>query len=170
MHIIIDGYNLIRQSADLKRHERFSLEEGRRALLRLLLNYRRKRGHRITVVFDGWVGGAPEEERDRCGDMDILYSRRGEKADELIKRLLAAPAEETLVVTSDHGIANFARRRGIASLEASRFEEILLRGEQHPSGIEKGEDDEDNRRCKRKGPARRPSRQQKQLSRRLSKL
>ncbi len=34
MHIIIDGYNLIRQSDALRRYERLSLEEGRNALIR----------------------------------------------------------------------------------------------------------------------------------------
>jgi uncharacterized protein len=88
MHIIVDGYNLIRQSATLRHSEVKSLEEGRNALIRSLVGYRRHRGHRITVVFDGWVGGSPQEERDLAGGVEIIYSRLGEKADEVIKRLL----------------------------------------------------------------------------------
>ena len=53
MHIIVDGYNLIRQSDTFRQSERKSLEEGRNALLRSLAGYRKLRGHRITVVFDG---------------------------------------------------------------------------------------------------------------------
>ena len=64
MHILIDGYNLIRQSVDLKRFERQSLEAGRKALIDWLSRYRQRKGHRITVVFDGWVSGSPQEERD----------------------------------------------------------------------------------------------------------
>ena len=65
MHLIIDGYNLIRQSDVLRSHERQGLEAGRKALIRMLAGYRRVMGHRITVVFDGWLGGPPQEERDR---------------------------------------------------------------------------------------------------------
>src|SRR5512138_1801594 len=101
MHIIVDGYNLIRQSDVLRLHERQGLEAGRKALVHLLAGYRRSRGHRITVVFDGWLGGPPQEERDREAGIDIIYSRRGEKADEVIKRLARQHADETVVVTSD---------------------------------------------------------------------
>jgi len=34
MHIVIDGYNLIRQSDSLRRLEKFSLEEGRNGLIK----------------------------------------------------------------------------------------------------------------------------------------
>ena len=79
MHIIVDGYNLIRQSDALRQYERISLEEGRRALVRSLADYRKLRGHRITVVFDGWEGGSPQEERDlRRRGGDHLFPPRGE--------------------------------------------------------------------------------------------
>ena len=95
MHIIVDGYNLIRQSDVLRGHERQSLEAGRKALIRGLAQYKRLRGHRITVVFDGWEGGSPLEERDLAGGVAIIYSRLGEKADEVIKRLVAAGARRS---------------------------------------------------------------------------
>ena len=41
MHLIIDGYNLIRQSDVLRAHERRGLEAGRKALLHMLAGYRR---------------------------------------------------------------------------------------------------------------------------------
>ena len=52
MHLIVDGYNLIRQSDTLRSCERISLEAGRRALVQSLAHYQRAKGHRITVVFD----------------------------------------------------------------------------------------------------------------------
>jgi len=78
MHIIIDGYNLIRASADLKRRERQSLEEGRRALIAFLTPYRAQSGHRITIIFDGWKDGAPGTgTRPGRGDDDPLFSPWG---------------------------------------------------------------------------------------------
>ncbi len=133
MHIIIDGYNLIRQSDNLRRAERSTLEEGRHALIRFLVPYRERKGHRLTVVFDGWEAGSPQEERDREGGIDILYSRRGEKADEVIKRLAAQAREETVVVTSDRGIAHFVERCG-GTVVASPVFAAIVAGD-HPLGM-----------------------------------
>jgi predicted RNA-binding protein with PIN domain len=177
MHIIVDGYNLIRQSDTFRQSERKSLEEGRNALIRSLAGYRKLRGHRITVVFDGWVGGSPLEERDRAGGVEIIYSRLGEKADEVIKRLLAKGDEEILVVTSDREIAVFAVRRGKSAIASAAFEERL---EQVTAGSFPGEsndtddadEDEDGDRpgMKRKGPSRRLSKQQRAAQARIHKL
>jgi len=175
MHIIVDGYNLIRQSAALRSAERRSLEEGRKALVRALTQYKRLRGHRITVVFDGWVGGSPREERDMAAGVAIIYSRLGEKADEVIKRLVAAGSEEILVVTSDREIASFAARRGKAAIASPDFTDRLERinaGELPGDAPEAADDDEEEIRtsAKRKGPARRLSKQQRAALARIRKL
>jgi uncharacterized protein len=176
MHIIVDGYNLIRQSDALRRHERSSLEEGRRALVRCLADYRKLRGHRITVVFDGWEGGSPTEERDRSGGVEIIYSRLGEKADEVIKRLLQAASEEIMVVTSDREIVTFAARRGKTSIASLAFAERLERVAAGPlsdaDAPGETEEEEDDRRtaAKKKGPSRRLSKQKRTALARIRKL
>ena len=71
------------------------------------------------------MGGSPLEERDREGGLDIIYSRLGEKADEVIKRLLAKGSEEIIVVTSDREIVNFAARRGKTSIASAAFASLL---------------------------------------------
>src|SRR4030042_5878019 len=164
MHIIVDGYNLIRQSDALRGAERRGLEEGRKALVRSLAGYKRLRGHRITVVFDGWEGGSPQEERDHAGDVEIIYSRRGEKADEVIKRLLKAGSEEILVVTSDREIAVFAERRGKTAIDSPAFADRLDRiaaGNlpDAPPEMETEDDDDRAGRAKKKGARRAPSQQ-----------
>ena len=174
MHLIVDGYNLIRQSDILRGYERISLEAGRQALVRSLADYRRRRGHRITVVFDGWVGGSPLEERNRAGGMDIIYSRLGEKADEVIKRLLAKGSEEILVVTSDREIVNFAARRGKTSITSIAFASLLegvTAGPPSEGPSETDEEDEDRHAAaKKKGPARRLSKHKRAALARIRKL
>ncbi|MCE5282221.1 MAG: NYN domain-containing protein [Deltaproteobacteria bacterium] len=174
MHIIVDGYNLIRQSDSLRASERISLEEGRKALVRSLAAYRQLRGHRITVVFDGWSGGSPQEERDRSGGIDIIYSRLGEKADEVIKRLVEGGSEEILVVTSDREIAAFAARRGKTAVDSPVFSERIERIASSPSSAgfpAQGEDDEEDAGgMKKKGPSRRLSKQKRAQLARLRKL
>ncbi len=73
------------------------------------------------------MGGSPTEERDLAGGVEIIYSRLGEKADEVIKRLLETGSEEILVVTSDREIAVFATRRGKTAIASAAFDALLER-------------------------------------------
>jgi predicted RNA-binding protein with PIN domain len=81
-----------------------------------LAAYKKQTGHRVTVVFDAREGGFLTEERDRYGGVHCLYSRKGETADDLIKRMIEGRKEEFVVVTSDRAIADFASRRGVAAI------------------------------------------------------
>jgi predicted RNA-binding protein with PIN domain len=178
MHIIIDGYNMIRQSDALRRYERISLEAGRDALARSVSHYRKQRGHKVTVVFDGWQGGPAEEGRDRLSGIDIIYSRKGEKADEVIKRMVQERSEEVVVVTSDRDIADFVSRRGGTAISSQDFDELMGRAKNAVSGharhtaerSDKEEDDPTMGRVKRKGPSRRLSRRKKSAIERIRKL
>ncbi|MDI6775889.1 MAG: NYN domain-containing protein [Syntrophales bacterium] len=176
MHIIIDGYNLIRQSDSLRSFERINLEEGRKALVRSVSLYRRQRGHRVTIVFDGWENGPPEEERDREEGIHIIYSRRGEKADEVIKRMVQRRGEEIIVVTSDRGIADFVNRRGGVTIPSREFESLVNRTKLQMSAntcpVENNEDGDENHKkgTKKKGPSKRLSRKERVLLSKVKKL
>ena len=126
MHLIVDGYNLIRQSPRLQFLDALDLQTGREALLELLAHYRRRSHHQITVVFDGWQHGDLQEGRDRHQGIAIIYSRRGERADEVIKRLLHQERERGLVVTSDREIQVCAEQTKAAWINASQFESSHL--------------------------------------------
>jgi predicted RNA-binding protein with PIN domain len=178
MHIIIDGYNLIRQSDALRRYERLSLEAGRNALIRSVSHYKQRRGHKVTIVFDGWQGGPVEEERDKLSGIDIIYSRKGEKADEVIKRMVQERSEEIVVVTSDRDIADFVSRRGGTAISSQDFDELMGRAKNAVSGhahhaadrLDKEENDATMGRAKKKGPSRRLSRRKKSAMERIRKL
>lgn len=173
MYILVDGYNLIRQSDFLRRYERHSLEAGRLALMAKLADYQRKKGHRITVVFDGWKGGSTEEERDRHGNIEIIYSRQGEKADEVIKRIIDQNAEETIVVSSDREIASYATRQGKTALSSLEFEAIMNRAiSASASGIyeKEGREERELRQRKKKGPSRRLPRTKRKAQKKIKKL
>jgi uncharacterized protein len=175
MHIYIDGYNLIRQSVRLRRFERISLEAGRNALIDWLAQYKCRKDHRITVVFDGWVSGSALEERDYSGGVHMIYSPKGVKADDVLKRIIASSDEEILVVSSDREIASYATRRGKAALPSPGFEDIVnrqLTAQAEPGYARmKDEDEEDDSRPgHKKGPAHRLSRAQKQAQTKIRKL
>lgn len=173
MHILIDGYNLIRQSVDLKRFERQSLEAGRRALIDWLADYHKRKGHVLTVVFDGWKSGSPLEERDYSSGIHIIYSGLGVKADDVIKRITASTDEEILVVSSDREIVSFAARRGKATLSSLEFETVVNK-QTASMNSEYPEDDKEEegeiRTTSKKGPARRLSRTQRLSQAKIRKL
>jgi predicted RNA-binding protein with PIN domain len=109
IHILIDGYNLIRKYPPLSRVEEADFSKGREKLLEWLSQYRQKIPNPITVVFDGGQGGALVEGRDIYKGIKILYSPRGQTADDIIKRLVKKDGVKTLVVTSDQELGSYCR-------------------------------------------------------------
>ena len=87
LHIIVDGYNAIRRSPDLRQMDRENLQSGREALVDRLAAYKRLKGHKITVVFDGNETAALLDSRDREKGILIRFSRREDTADAVIKRM-----------------------------------------------------------------------------------
>jgi uncharacterized protein len=171
MHLIVDGYNVIRQSPQLQLLDAMDLQAGREALMELLAHYRSRSHHQITVVFDGWQHGDVRESRDRFQGILIVYSRRGERADEVIKRLLQRDRERALVVTSDREIQVCAEQVKAAWINASQFELSYLHS---PAGDQDADQESGgaaaSRGTNKKGPARRLSKRQRQLQHRLKKL
>ena len=172
MHIIIDGYNLIRQSDSLGRFESFSLQSGRNELIRKVSLYKKSRGHRITIVFDGWASDPLMEERDREGGIDIIYSRKGEKADEVIKRMAKKGEEEVVVVTSDRNIADSISRNGGVAISSPEFETKLERASENDVAPSDSDDPDSSISLgtQKKGPSRRISKKQRAALKRTKKL
>ncbi len=179
MHIIVDGYNLIRQSPALRQFEKFSLEEGRNELIRRLAHYKRLKHHRISVVFDGWIEGSPMEERSRSEGIAVIFSRRGEKADDVIKDMVMHGNEEMLVVTSDRGIIGTVTRKGTVAISSPEFEARMQQEEEKAFLLTKGvaldeEHDDGDRRepgdTRKKGPSRRLPKKKKRELRSVKKL
>jgi predicted RNA-binding protein with PIN domain len=169
MHLIIDGYNLIRQSPELQRLDAVELAAGRQALLTRLTEYRRRAPHKITVVFDGWQGGDRLETRDRHRGISLIYSRLGERADEVIKRLLLKERQRAVLVSSDREIQECAQRAGSAWINSAQFERDYLSSRKDPDNPEPEEGDA-LRDHSKKGPARRLSKRLRQRQQRLKKL
>ena len=110
-----------------------------------------------------------KEGRDRHQGILVIYSRRGERADEVIKRLLHQERERALVVTSDREIQVCAEQAKAAWINASQFESSHLHD---PSGAADPDAGADlsARGTHKKGPARRLSKRLRQRQQRLKKL
>jgi len=103
--------------------------------------------------------------------VEIIYSRLGEKADEVIKRLIGEGGGEIMVVTSDRGISDFATHRGKTSMASPAFESLIGRVAAGPIPEAQPDDgEEEDRGAKKKGPSRRLSKQQRAALVRIRKL
>ena len=170
--IIIDGYNLIRQSKTLRAYDASDITQGREKLIERLSHYRTFKGTPLLVVFDGWQEGNPLEHRTREKGIDVIYSKRGEKADEVIKRIVSRSSEEIIVVTSDREITSFCQSRKCAVIASHVFEEKM---EFSFLARVKGVDDDEDRSSlstttKKKGPSRRLTKSRRKALKRLKKL
>jgi len=172
LRIIIDGYNLIRQSLTLRSYDYLDIAKGREKLIEKLAHYRALKHHPILVVFDGWQEGNPTEQRTKEKGIDIIYSKRGEKADEVIKRLVLNSREELIVVTSDHEITHFCKSKRCEVIPSPSFEEKMeLSLLARMKGLE--EDEEiplSPISTKKKGPAKKLPKSKRKLLQRLKKL
>lgn len=171
-HIIIDGYNLIRQSAELSILDAVDLQAGRDALIERLLAYRRHRRHKITVVFDGRQGSSYQEQRQSIKGIAVVFSPIGVEADELIKRLARNGREQCVVVSSDRALVDYARSQQATVMLANEFEQKLnFAVYSMQKGLAAEEADEGSGRGKKmKGPARRLAKKDRRGRVKINKL
>lgn len=167
-HIIIDGYNLIRQSSTLAGIDARDLQKGREALIDTLASYKRVKGYKITVVFDGWKSGNLSEGRDKVKGIDIIYSKAGETADEVIKRMSSNVREGGIIITADNDIAGYAKRQGCVIIEPMAFEERMQMAA--ISEMKGGEEDYEYPKKGKKGPSRRAPKMERKAKEKLKKL
>ncbi len=167
MHLIIDGYNLLHVGRSPK--SLVDLERERERLIAQLSAYRRQKPCEMTVVFDGWQGGWVTEQREREKGIDLVFSKRGEKADEVIKRRVMEKGAAVVVVTSDREISRFAERMAVSVIPSERFltriEQTALRPQKDPF-----REEEEESGGKKKGPSRRLSKKERRARAVLKKL
>jgi predicted RNA-binding protein with PIN domain len=170
--IIIDGYNLIRQSKTLRAYDAEDIATGREKLIEKLSHYRALKGIPLLVVFDGWQEGNPTEQRTREKGIEIIYSKRGEKADEVIKRLVSRSSGEVTVVTSDREITCFCQSSKCDVIASHLFEEkVEFSFLARIKGLEEDEaPSQHSTTTKKKGPSRRLPKAKRKALRRLKKL
>ena len=121
-HLVVDGYNVTKRG-----YAEMSLEQQRKRLIAGLGGIAAQTGDEITCVFDGAerVHGLPPTPRG----VRVLFSRKGETADELIRRLVRAePAgRPVVVISSDREVADGVRRHGAYPLGADALLRRLSR-------------------------------------------
>ncbi len=167
--IVVDGYNLLNCSPKWQRLCNQSLAQAREGLLRSLNEYQAHKRHSILVVFDGGKGDWPTEQQERLKNIDIIYSRRGEQADDVIRRLVDDLGEAAVVVTSDRELADSVIYKGATVISSGQFEGKLRNSSQADEYFGAYDEDDDLDKpitTKKKGSAyRRPKRERKRQAR-----
>ncbi len=145
MPLLIDGHNLIGQLPDL------SLSDPRdeAKLIVRLRTYAALSGKQVTVVFDpGPQAALPPalQRRNQQGRVEVIYADPGQKADDVIRHLVATTRDRQglLVVTSDSALANFTRQCGVRVLPAQEFAKALARDAARRPPSEKPESSRDD--------------------------
>ena len=169
MLLIIDGYNLLHVGRSLIRLSATDLQRERERLIDRLAVYRRNRVCDITVVFDGWQSGWVTENRGREKGIDLVFSKLGEKADEVIKRMMKEKGAGVMVITSDREIAKFAERISVSVVPSEQFVEKMEKWVLRPPKDYSGGEEENNG-DKKKGPSRRLSKKERRARAALKKL
>jgi len=167
-HLIVDGYNFIGHDGGL----RGDLRSRRDQLIQRLTAYQRQRGHRLTVVFDGWRSGWPTEHAEWIGGVRVIYSREGEQADEVIARLAREEGAAVVAVSSDRAVQSAVRAAGGVAVSCGEFERKLMEDARfEPAAVsEKDEEPEAAAPSVKRGNPRRRSKADRRKAVKLRKL
>lgn len=103
LRILVDGYSLLHAWPELAPGRARHSAAAREALIQQLTHYRDATGTPITIFFDG--AGAPKgtPQAHSTREVEVLYSRAGQTADDLIERAAYRLSQygEVLVITND---------------------------------------------------------------------
>lgn len=120
--ILIDGYNVL--GACGKRRPERTIEggEAREALIARLSLYSQRKGHRVTVVFDAWREPTGFEHHEHRSGVQVVFTKRGERADQVIQRLAREYGRACAVVSSDLEIIQTAKSYGAFVMKSQEFQ------------------------------------------------
>src|SRR5580698_1998064 len=102
--ILIDGYSLLHAWPELAPGKPRHSAAARDKLIRRLTLYRDAIGTPVTIVFDGANAGRGLSTVESTPELEVLYSRSGQTADDIIERAAhrLSAYGEVLAVTDDY--------------------------------------------------------------------
>ena len=127
-YLIVDGYNIIFSWEELAETARHDMDAARRQLIDSLSSYAGFKKCRVVLVFDGYqVKGNPGEKSSVC-DIQVVYTKEGETADNYIEALLQKIGSNysVRVATSDALVQLTGLRTGVLRMSARELQETLL--------------------------------------------
>jgi predicted RNA-binding protein with PIN domain len=134
--LLVDGYNIIYAWPDLRELAADNMDGARMKLLDVLCNYQGIRQCRIIVVFDAYRIQGHEEETISYHNIQIVYTREAQTADQYIERFAHKNSGKyrIAVATSDGLQQIIIRGAGCALLSASELKEEIAAAEERLRG------------------------------------
>ena len=127
--IIVDGYNIVfawEETRDLAKQD---LDAARRKLCDLLQSYGAYRKLRLILVFDGYKRPDNPGEKSQLHNIQVVYTKEGETADQYIEALSAEIGRNyaVRVATSDSLVQLSSFRSGVLRMSARELHEEVER-------------------------------------------
>jgi predicted RNA-binding protein with PIN domain len=116
VRILVDGYSLLHNWPELARGRARHSAAARDELIARLTLYQDASGIPVTIFFDGASTPTGKPPASPSSEVEVLYSRKGQTADQMIERAAYryGPYGEVLAITDDH-----AERDTVISLGGS---------------------------------------------------
>jgi hypothetical protein len=121
--ILVDGYSLLHNWPELAPGQPRHSARARDELVYVLTRYHDATGEPITVFFDGAGAPAGVPKNEPTGAIEVLFSRAGQTADQMIERAAHRFQNygEVLVVTDDHAERDTVGGMGAAVASCMNF-------------------------------------------------
>lgn len=111
-YLLVDGYNIIFAWPELKKQADENLEAARYRLADMLCNYQGYKNIGVILIFDGYKSKGNEGSIFRYHNIDIVYTREAQTADNFIE-----------LVTQEMG-----RRANIRVATSDGLEQVIILG------------------------------------------
>ena len=122
VRILVDGYSLLHHWKELAPGKPRHSDVAREELVHQLTRYSDASGTPVTIVFDG-AGPTRESALPSNPEVEVIYTRAGQSADQLIERVAhrMKPYGEVLVVTDDVAERDTVEAAGALISSCSNF-------------------------------------------------
>ena len=169
IHLVIDGYNLTGVMT-MPDYTATDLEGTREELIKRLQAYKRIKGHKITVVFDGKRSGNFSRGKMDQGGIQVIFSKEGEEADQILREMAKKERHSMILVTSDRAVASYAEAQGTVTMPSDEFDSVLSMAMYHDMKGAEEDGEIEAIQTKKSGNPRKPSKQERKRLQRIKKL
>ncbi len=145
------------------------LEAGRDDLIGSLSVYKRVRRVKIIVVFDATLTGRLTGSAGMKTGVEVVFTKAGQEADEVIRDYAGRFGEGATIVTSDGALGAACKMSGAVVISSGEFRGLLDAALYEDMKGVIAEDEEDFP-PEKKGQAKRPSKAERKKLQRLKKL
>lgn len=127
-YLIVDGYNIINSWEELSVLAEDDMDYARFKLIKTLSQFNNQ-WDKLTVIFDAYLVSGGTETREVVDSIEVIYTREGERADNLIEKITHKYRSNTniniWVATSDHVEQQTIFSRGAFRITPGELKRLL---------------------------------------------